>query len=118
MKDKTHTQAEVLEIMMVRDNADYQLAIQTALGLFESSNLSLQEFILTEWPWGSPIGEPYNLYTGGGCNVSCLPMDNGQLFTVTEECACIYANESDFWECEGDKFIEYFTFTEGVTNED
>lgn len=110
MKNQTYTEGDALKLMMLHDKANLGLAIQTALGLFEASHLSLQEFILKEWPTGGHNGEPYNLYTGGGCNVTCLPMDNGQLFTVTDECACIYQNEDDFWACESDKFVEYYQF--------
>ena len=109
--DKTkELELQAFETMLKIDNTNSE-TIETATGIFKAYNGNLQLFILE-------MDNSYHLNTGGGCNVSCLPMDNGQLFTVTEECACIYANESDFWACEGDKFIEYFTFTEGVTNED
>jgi len=92
-----------LDAMLKRDNTNSE-AIKTARGIFKSYNGNLQDFILE-------IDSAYSLNTGGGCNVSCLPMDNGQLLTVTAECACIYANADDFWACEGDKFLDYFDFT-------
>jgi len=97
-----NTELQAFETMLKIDNTSTD-SIETAKGLLKAHNGNLQSFILE-------MGTSYHLNTGGGCNVSCLLMDNGQLFTVSGECACIYANEDDFWTCEGDKFIEYFNF--------
>ncbi|MCS5590411.1 MAG: hypothetical protein NZ824_10645 [Candidatus Thioglobus sp.] len=97
-----NTELKALETMLKIDNTNTD-SIETAKGLLKAHDGNLQSFILE-------MDKGYHLNTGGGCDVSCLPMDNGQLFTVTDECACIYTNENDFWACEGDKFIEYFNF--------
>jgi len=103
MMNKTkELELEAFDTMLKIDSTSNE-SIETAKGLFKAHNGTLQSFILE-------MDKGYHLNTGGGCDVSCLPMDNGQLFTVTAECACIYHDEDDFWACEGDRFIDFFNF--------
>jgi len=79
---ETLTESKILAKYVRRDGGDSQ-AVETAIGLFKAYNGNLQDFILQ-------IDGAQQINTGGGCLVSCVEMDNGEVLGVNEECAVIY----------------------------
>tara|TARA_R100001377_G_C3109476_1_gene82018 strand:- start:27 stop:350 length:324 start_codon:yes stop_codon:yes gene_type:complete len=91
------TAKEILSEVFKYDGANDE-AINTILGLFESSNQSLEDFILE-----MDNAEHWN--TGGGCMVSVIELDTKELFIVSDECAIIYKDADSFWEYDEDSEV-------------
>ena len=89
---KRYTEKQILSLMTIYDGGDAQ-AVDTITGLFESSNQTLEEFVLE-------IDNAKQWNTGGGCMVSVLALDNNKVFICSDEVATIYKSEDSFWEQE------------------
>ena len=94
---ETLTAKEILTNILKHEGADSN-AINTALGLYDSSNQSLEYFILE-------MDNTSHWNTGGGCMVAVLELKNKQLFIVSDECATIYKDEDAFWDWDEDSVV-------------
>ncbi len=103
MNTKRTTYVQALREVLEYDNADAE-AIEDGLELFKSSNTSLEAFILE-----MSNAELWN--TGGGCTVSVLRLDTGELFITTDEMGGIFKDEDAFLAHEGEplKYEWYYT---------
>ena len=102
MVNKSELQAWKDVLMYDRDTStiysDYfntSEALESGIGIFIASNQTLEEFILE-------LDNAQQWNTGGGCMVSVLPLDNGELFITTDEAGGIFKDEDDFYAHEGE----------------
>ncbi len=84
------TESEALEYIL---NHDKQVNPDMLLNEFKKSGLPLESFILDVYP--STIEN-----TGGNCMVTIATLDNGNIFTVTNEAVAIFNNIDDFFDYE------------------
>ena len=84
---------EVFEYVLTKHQDITNNEVDTLLNEFKKSNLMLEEFLLD-------IGAN-QMQMGGGCTVSILSLDDGNIFVSSDEAGAIFKNEELFLNDEG-----------------